>query len=1020
MSSPKIINSTALAYAYAIYNYVEAASSGHTGTAIANPVIKGSTVDAYSYDIYNEAYGYYGTGNVTASPAISHSSVTSGSEYVIYNYAESPYQGTSPGGTCTANPSISYGTAAASAYLIYNECYGYYAASTGNPVLRNVNAVAGDDYGIYNDIESSVNGGHGSAIGNPLITGSDIAAYDYVIENDVYGFRGGAVGNPLITNSTVSSSDDYAIYNDIYSDYGSVTSGHTATANPRILSSNVTAYDEPLYNESYGYYGPAFANPVVRSSTLMSTDDDVIENYAYGSNHGGTGSGIANPVVSKSAMRAYDDGLYNESYAGNGSATANPVITSTPIRSLFDTAVYNYAEGDPGGATANPTITGSPILCGDCGSEYGVENEATSAKSFAIADPVLSFSPIRIASGYGLDNEAYSATSAGHGGAKANPTVINSGIVAYEQALYNEAKAEHGNSNADGSFTVTNSYLRSNYYQPAEDYVYGSGTGKTTAKMNLTGDTLRAADDDGIEVYIKPQGTGTSSLGGLVKNSSITSEGDGVYVDFAPTGSSSFTFNTAFLNTPITSTDDDGINVGTESIGRSVLLEPTITNSSITAVDDYAVDLEANGYAGSSTGALTVAPVISGLTSTSDDGIYLLAADDLGSASPGSTVVAGSITNSNITSTDDVGIGAYSECEYCGAGSVERLRVTNSSIKAYDEALSIESTVSSHSTGPAIVGGYATSTKHNSMTSFDDYGVYVDNSASSGKVTDAFHESGFTISGESGPIYNYAYATANSASVSSSFTNNTLPNGNGDSGDDGIYQYVVAGGVGHNATVSGSFSHNVISDAPGNAYGIDLYSSAGGTANTDLTIAHNTITNMGGYGIYVDASGNATPSSTHHVSIVNNTINRVGKGGIWTDGVRPTITANRVYNVGLADGASPGDIDGIFVDDSGHQGSVTCNVVFGNTQGIEYGSGNPTSGAGGHNGDPKTNNNSFKDPSSSLRNVKDLRTANAGAGQTDAQNNYWGGSPRLHSPTNRYDVTPRLTAAPNCTKTAGA
>ncbi|HEY1489137.1 MAG TPA: hypothetical protein VGF84_23730, partial [Micromonosporaceae bacterium] len=238
--------------------------------------------------------------------------------------------------------------------------------------------------------------------------------------------------------------------------------------------------------------------------------------------------------------------------------------------------------------------------------------------------------------------------------------------------------------------------------------------------------------------------------------------------------------------------------------------------------------------------------------------------------------------------------------------------------------------------------------------------------------------------------------------------------------DENAISDLSSAGAGHNATRSGSISGNSISDIPGlDSDGIIESLSAGGTATSTMTIEKNAISNMGGYGIDVENDGTTAQSASSVTTIEHNTLNRIGLGGIDAVGIEPTITANKITSVGLA-GESGIAAAGIYVNHTPGQGSVTCNLDYGNPRGVDYGVDNPASGASGHNGDPKTNDNSFKDPSSSNRNSTDISSDNAGVNPTDAQSNYWGGTPRLYPPTTRYDTSPTLTTAAKCVATAGA
>jgi hypothetical protein len=662
-------------------------------------------------------------------------------------------------------------------------------------------------------------------------------------------------------------------------------------------------------------------------------------------------------------------------------------------------------------------VSHTPLYCGDCGSEYGLYNYASSSESAATASPTVSSSAVRNADGYGVYNEAYSATSSGHGAAAAHPAITSSPITSYQYSLYNEGDAENGNSTADASFTLTGGKVVSLDYEAIEAQAYGHGTGTSTVDPSVTSADVRSPDDEAIELDAEPDGTGAAAVGGHISHSTLTSEDEGLEVDAAGAAGASSSFTTALHDDTIVSVDDDAIYADYGATGAALTMAPVITGGSITADDDYAMYLYADGYGGASTDELRVAPKISGTPIVSEDGVYLDSSDSSGSAEPGHTVVEGSIKDSSIVATDDYGVYANAECTYCAGGAKTAVTVTDTPISSEDGAGYFTASVASTSPASATVGGSATSTHHDLWTALDGYAIYAYATSAHGHASNSFKASGLHLSGEEGSIYNGADASAGNATNTSSFTGNVADNETSASDTDGIYDETIAGGG--SATRSGTVSNNSVSDLPGDSEGIYLYVSAAAEAATKLTVAHNSVTNIGGWGIDVESYWTTAEPSSDVVTIDHNSVSRTGYAGMYLAGIKPAVTSNRVSSAGLA--ATTGNaLDGMYITGTPYQGTVTCNAIWANPIGIGYGATNPTTGSGGHNGDPKTNDNTFRSLTSTVRNSLDLKSLNAGAGTTDAQNNYWGGSPRLASPASRYDTTPRLSKAPKCVKTAGA
>jgi hypothetical protein len=1094
-SSPHVTNSRLTASDdYGIENYAYSADDAGSGAAVGSPVIRGSVINSYDEALYNEVASYYGKGAVTASPQVSSSTLTSDDEYAIYNEGEGTDQAGSSG-SATGNPQITSSKVYAYDNAIYNEVYGYYGSGTGSPVIKNSDVISADDAAIYNEVYGSEDGGFGAATGSPKITNSKVRAYDEIIDNeiysyggkstgspsisgsttsshddygiynevestetrvgsggsaatanpvisgstvnsydeaiynDVYGYRGPATGNPAIkAKSTVASNDDDAIYNEVYADYSEVSKGHTATGNPMIDTSTVWAYDDAIDNNVYSYEGAAVGNPKATSDTLYSDFDYAIYNEVYGSEEGNVGPATANPSISHSTVEAYDQAIYNEAYAyhgtsstfsKSGNAVANPSLISSKVQSLFDGGIYNEAFGSHsdgnGSATGNPKVSSTTVNCGDCSSEYGLYNYTESGGGAATANPVITNSPLTINDGYGVYNEAYSAYSGGHGPATANPVITSSPIVSYYYGLYNYADASHGNSAANGSFQVTSSRVHSGYYEAIDAEAYGSGSGVTTLNPTAKNDLLEAPDDDGIDLDTATSGAGGATTGGSITGTTIRSEGEGVY--FYSTGNSTGTskVTTQISGDSIKAASSDGIyaDFTTSAPGGSLQVTPTIKSTPITASDDYAIYLDASGPTAASSDVIRVAPVISSSPSISDDGIYLNAADSATIPGPGTVQAAGSLTGSPVTAYDSTGVASYATCNTCGGGSAETFSVKNSSITGEDAGVEVAAVTNAPSTASARLGGSVTSTSHKLISAADDPAVYGYSYAyGGGNATDQLSVKGVTLSGEEEGIYNRAYSASGSATNSSSFTNNVIKNTNASDGYDGIENLTEVNSGSGKASRSGVISGNTISGLPGsNAYAVEDDVSSTGTSAATTTIAHNRISNVGGYGIFSSVSA-PTVTSSSSVAVDHNTVGRTGYSGIYVAGARAKVTNNVVRNNGLIGGTALDDSDGVYVAGETTAGAVTCNVVWGDVNGLDYVSN--TAGA-----DPTTTNNAFRQPSSTVRNSTDLRTNNTGT--THATSNYWGGTPRVvNTSTGTVTTTPRLSAAPKCTKSAGA
>jgi hypothetical protein len=1091
-SSPQITNSTLTgSQDYGVENHAYSADNAGTGAAVASPVIRDSVIHAFDEALHNEAASHYGKGAATGSPSIISSTLTSDDSEAIYNEVlGTDNAGTS--GSATGSPQVVsskiyaesdgidnsvygyYGAGSASPVIrgsdviaadgdgIYNEVYGsensgvapasgsprvinssvrayseiidneifsYGGRATGNPTIAGSNASSYDDYGIYNEVESTetrVGSGGSAATGNPVITGSTVSAYDQAIDNTVDGYRGAATGNPSIkAKSTVTSTNDRAIENDVIADEAKATTGHTATGNPVIDNSSVTAYDEDIDNDVNGYEGPAVGNPKATSSTLYAQDDYAIHNEVYGSVEGSVGPATASPAISHSTVDAYEQAIYNEAFAYHGTsstfaksgdAVANPSISSSMVRSLFYGGIYNDAYGSyidgNGSATGNPRVASTTINCGDCSSDYGVYNYVESGGGASTADPVITKSPMTINYGSGVDNEAYSAFSGGNGVAKANPVITSSPIVSYDNALYNYAAAKHGNSNANGSFQVASSRLHAQYDAAINAKAYGSGTGVTTLNPTVKNAVLEAPYDDGIVLDTASSGSGGATTGGSITGSTIRSEGDGIYFNGSGPGTASAT--TLISGDSIRSTDSDGIYANwLTTSGGSLKLAPTIKSTPITAPDDFAIYLYATGLPTASSDVIRVAPVISSSPTTSDAGISLGAVDSTSTSSSGAVQMAGSLTTSPLTSFSGAGVQAYATCNNCGGGASETFSVKNTAIQAYEDGVEVGADTGTGTAASAKLGGSVTSTAHSLINASDNSAVYAYSYAhGASKVTNQFSVKGMTLASEEQAIYNETYSNSGSATNTASFTNNVVKNADASDNTDGFNNVTrVNSGTG-TAMRGGSISGNTISGLPGTGgNAIDDETSSTGTATTTTTIAHNRISNVGGYGIYsLLEAPSVTSSST--ITVDHNTVGRTGYSGVYIYGGKAKVTNNLIGNNGLNGGTSLGDSDGVYVSAETTAGTATCNVIWGDVNGLDY-------DANSAGADPTTTNNALRQPGTTVRNSTDLRTDNTGT--TNAASNFWGGAPRVvNTSTGTVATSPRLSKAPKCTAGAGA
>jgi hypothetical protein len=1028
-ATPVVSNSTLTADADdTIENYAYGTNqTSSTGSAAGSPQILSSKLNAYDDGVYNYIYAYYGS--ASGSPVVKSSNVVSGDDEGIYN---SIVANESDGyGTAVGNPKVLNSKVTAYDEVVDNEITAYGGAASGSPLFSGSRGSSSDSYGIYNEVystESRVGTAGSSAVGSPAIVASTLGVYDdQDIYNDIYSYLGAATGNPSITKgSKVTAADDDNIENNVYADYNETTTGHTATGSPVIDHSSAWAYDDNIDNNVYSYEGPGVGNPRATYDTLFAAEDDAVYNEVYGSEEGNVGPATANPVMSHTTVDTYDYAIDNYAYAYRGTsstfshssdAVANPTLAASTVRSLFEGGVYNEAYGsyngatENGSATANAKLTSSTIYCGECSDEYGLYNYAESYGGPSTADPTVTNTPITTTYGYGIDNESYSADSGGSGTAHANPVITSSPVTSYYYGLYNYAKAYNGNSNANGSFQVTGSRIHSGYYEAIDATAEGAGTGITTLNPSVTSDVLEAPDDHGMYLTTVASGSGGATIGGTVAGTTITAYDEGFEADSSGTGPSSLT--TLIKNNAITSTYYEGIYSSMTATGSSVRVTPTITSTTINAADDNAIELHAAGTTGTSTDVLRVAPVITSSPSISSDGI-LLEAQDATTANPGVTQVAGSMTNSPVTSYDDYGVEAYSHCRYCTGGAAETFSIKNSPIHAYDQAAYLHAVADNTSAGSTLLGGSVTSTKHSALTSTDSgYGIEGDSWAyGGGNATDHLGISGLVVSGEGGGIYNYPWSESGSVTNTSAITNNVVDNISAAQDDYGIFDDThVNSGTG-TATRTGSISGNTVSGFPGSG-GTGIYPEiySPGAVSATLTMAHNRISNVGGWGIYGYAYS-GTPPATGTLTYDHNTIVRTGYAGIYSYGEKAKVTNNVITANGTQGGTSLSEQDGVYVYFEPTAGSVTCNVIWGDVNGLDY----TTNPAGA---DPVTTNNSFVKPGSTVRNSTDLRTDNTGT--TNAANNYWGGTPRVvNTSTGTITTSPRLSAAPTCTKTAGA
>jgi hypothetical protein len=890
--------------------------------------------------------------------------------------------------------------------------------------------------------------GH-STLSMPIVN-STVDGYEDSVYTDTSAYYGSATTNVSAIDTNMSSASDYNIEPlTTATTTGASTSGSdpgAARSNVSVNSGRYLSGDDNFYNadDTISSYGPASSNFTISNATVKSDSYNVYQ-YVYGDDVGGTGPAKGDAAeggvkISHSKLEAYDGNVYDyvEADFGRATVSGNTSIDRSTLAAYDNDSVFSevygaYNAAATGGYGHNNTkVTNSTIN----GYDDGLDLETyTSYAGSAVSNPVVKNSTIVAADDYGINNDVEASYTAGSGSATGRPVITGATITSYDATVDNYVWAVDGDAAGNGTFTgkatgdgrlvISSSKLTATDDDGIYNDAYGNGTGLTIASPTFNHVTLSAMDDVGFELEAEPGGNGGSALigaakgkTGIVQNSTISSYDYAVEADAGPwtnnvSGNSS-KFITRFLNDKLTSTESDGVYADYTTNGSSALLAPTFTNTSIDAPDDYALYLYLVGTNGSASQSHTVDPVLKNSPTESYYGDYLYAYDGNSTSAPGKDVASGTFTNSPVdavgSSSSVYGIDVEADCYKCQNGAGTDLVVHNSPIRStYEYGIYDEAYAGASSAGNTAVKGSVTSTKHDPVTSTWAESVYTDAETDNGtgNATNSFSVKGVRLVGEYDDVEANTNASGGTATHTGAIANNIVA-GEGASSSGTSALYVTTNGK--NTVEKGSVTGNQIVDWADND-GIDYYTNTGGgTATYGFDIAHNLITNVSDNGIYVKEQGTPASVVSGSTSVVShNTVTRSGGVGIWFDNLRATVTDNLV----TANGTASSPATGLEIANASKQGSVSCNVIFGDTYGVYY-TGNAVGGAT-YNGDPKTFNNVFK--ASGARNSVDIYTDNAGTGKTYAKSNYWGGSPRV---TAGKVATGTLSSIPKCAKTAGA
>lgn len=915
------------------------------------------------------------------------------------SYESETDEGADPSASATVNGIISnvtVDTPTGSGDGIYTEASSDEGDGTNTIAFVNTQ-VHTDDDAVENYAYASNVSGDGVATSTHTVTGgiyrsnTDDGWYD---EAQAYG-AGSAHSQPAFTDTRIEGVNEEGVDIYTYSEDGD------STADPTFLRVTIQAYDSAVYTyaETYGDTaegadgGDAVSSPRLTDTVARSSDEYAIQSYAYVYDRG---SATASPTFLRSKLDNSYGGIYvyaeTTSDQATDAATASPVLTSTQVASNDYEALYAEAYSyDEGTAHASPVVTNSSLYADD---DYGIYTYAeTDRAGAALAQVGASALPVPV------NNSS--------GSANTFPVVDNSQVTSYYEAVYAESRSYNsGAGDARSVPTVRNgSDVKSKYYEGVYSDAYSQGSSSAIAAPEVIQSKVHSGDDYGVYAYADhgAGGTGDSTAGGSITDSTITSYYDAAYYEaYAYDGDALAAADPTITDSFLRSQYYSGVYAYAENDGGSAVSRPTVLRGRIEAPDSYSVEAETYGW-GAEGDTLLVDPTITGVTLTSYYGVYLDAEDyyySPGGSHDAMPVAAGTITDSVIDSSDDFGIEVYAYAYDSTAGSRIDTEVINTDVHSYDgiylytlsygcyEYDGVDSSEcanadpAQYDTGLAVNSFNMENSTPHMVESWWDYGIEADTYAYQGADggRSEFDVRGVTFRTQYDGIYEYVWSEDGTATAESNIVNNDISTyGNSNGGGVYLYSSSNSGSAAMNTTVAGNNIHDVDDD------GVYVY--VGGAAeDLNVVVAGNTITGIRDSGIDIQTGSGDTDDTAH---VVGNTVDRTESAGIDVYRAIPDIRSNTVTRSGWGT-ASTGDYDhsGIWVEDvpsmialsldDAPSGLVRCNVVTGHQIGISY---------VGNTEDPATNENSFKSRDNKTNGALNLKTT---AGATNAEGNWWG------------------------------
>jgi hypothetical protein len=464
-----------------IYNF---ANSNAKGTAVASPLVKGTTSGPGYYNfIDNEAESTFGSAIANAYVADSNLAVSD--DYVIESAA-------------TINDSNGVGDAIAS------------------PTILRSTLMSAD----YNPVDIAVdNNGSGTAKSNPIITKSTLVnPYDdYCVGIDVdQDNTGTAQCKPVCTDSTFRA-DDETFYVRVDGPGATAAEGGASSAafagtyrNCKFLSHWNENFDVDVTNN--GGNG-AVANPSFSKCTFEAPDDYALNIQVDG--YGPASSTLYNgtKVADCTALRT-GDGLYLDADGNSASSTetvlCQPRITNTPIYATWDYGVDSEATTDGHGFVRNDTlIQKSPISSWDGIYLYAyTDGDAAALNTSKVLGDTKKGTRLESFWDYGIESKVYSNL----GDATDQGQYKNLNISSYDSAVY--APTETNGLTKTAASTVAIDKVNADDKWAYDDdgmIVRADSDGFATLAPKITNNTITGARYDGIELYVASSPTATAS-----------------------------------------------------------------------------------------------------------------------------------------------------------------------------------------------------------------------------------------------------------------------------------------------------------------------------------------------------------------------------------------------------------------------------------------------------------------------------------------------------------------------------